>query len=36
MSKAARIKQEKKEGRDHRHKVVSKKKKPARSGLKND
>ena len=32
MSKAARIKQERKEGRDRRHTVVSKEK-PAQSGL---
>lgn len=33
MSKAAKIKRERKEGRDRRHTVVSKKKKPAKSGL---
>lgn len=33
MSKAARIKRERKEGRDLRHTVVSKKKKPAQGGL---
>lgn len=31
MSKAAKIKQERKEGRDRRHTVVSKKKSPLRA-----
>lgn len=36
MGKAARIKRERKEDQDRRHTVVSKKKKPAQSGLRND